>query len=326
MSTTLTANRIVNGNISNSDLGAFAIDPIASLQAAETAGTYNTVPNGLDMRTFVLIRNDHSEDIAPKFIMDDGAIGANDALGWRSSGASPAPTIKPAGLLGSVLTPGQAKLYGPFPPRFVGSTLQFTIFESADADGVGGSAVQLAAFYLPSIDELAQTQSATPEEELALPVATATLVQPQTIDVNGVEPTFVDHDTSSVGFGLRLHGDSLSTRGNRRVLWIRNNTGESLTLILAHMYSHSAGHPFANYATSGDGDVIIRGHWQAPIIDDGEEFLLGPYDDRVWRLGDDGLFGITPPGEYMSIRALNAGSFVAGTTSGLDVAWFELAA
>lgn len=327
MATTLTANRILYGDVSTTDITTFAVNPITSLQNAEAAGVANTVPNGLDRRTFLLVENAAGEDIYPAFDPGPGALGAQRGLWWRSSGENPNAVVGVSKVLGGVLADGARKLYGPFDARWASGTLSFEFRKSASGATVGGASVLVAAFYLPKVDDMAGTQTPTPESPLTFPAATASLVQVQGIDINGIAPSFTDHNVSSVGFGLRLHSDGRGTRGNRRVVWVRNNTGQnSIPLIFSHMYADSAGNVYAEYQSSTDEDVRVTGGWYQCNIDNGEECLLGPWDDRVWRLGANSVFGITPPAEYMSLRALSTGSFVAGTTAGLDVAWMDLAA
>lgn len=314
----LTVNRVHNyGGIS-------PINPVLSLVAFKVwTADQQWFANGVDRRNFLLIRNASGDKrfplIKPRPPLQYGAEDSyplwhrSGFTGWQTTpGIS---TLKDGFIM--EIEDGEDKLFGPFDSRWFGATPLIGIGRNTGnglftGDATAASGVSVAAFYLPHVDELAGTSTATPTEaDLAIPVAASVLVPADIVTPAGVTPSWVEH-TSNNGWHTMLSNDGGGSRGTRRMMWIHNTYGESL--VIAHSGGLYGRFSLVAYSVHSEMDFGVQIGWQTYWLDDDEHILIGPFDERLWA----GSIVATPEAHWFRATGDQA-------RAGLYAAAFELA-
>jgi hypothetical protein len=316
----LTLNRVVSGTTTaGGDAGSWSLNPITSLVASSAGG--DTFANANDRRTFIIAKNTSGTNTISLGITVAKVLGTDDTGGQPLEGNESISSLQGPYWETSALTPGQIGCFGPYRPEMHNDSsgdVQVRVWDQT-AVAFDNTDVLLGAFYLPWVDDEAGTITNTPLEGIAFGASGAALGTVQTILPEGVIPTWVDHDLQNNGYGWPL------VLGRRRMLWIRNNSGsDTVSIVIAGGDREATNARFGLGSSESSGEY--QGRWITYNIDDGEEFLWGPWDERFYDAGGS-LFGVDMTG-HVAIRAVGSGSspaYTPGTTSGLDFAWLDLA-
>ncbi|MHC4179746.1 MAG: hypothetical protein ACYSWU_19735 [Planctomycetota bacterium] len=324
----LTVYGIINGDGGDRDMTNWGVAPTLGAVNA-TAGVpadNNSFVNPADRRTLLIVKNASGSYGIQPIIVAPTIFGAGGGMPIQtmSQGESPdspygTSTRVPLGLCDD----GETRVYGPFIHPWMGNPVVIEWRRDTD-DALEGTGITAGVFYLPWTDDIAGLTGDSDEDATWPVAASASLITVETITPNGLLPTFTDFNTApgANGFGLALRNDSKSFNGRRRFMWLRNNSGDNLSYVIAGGNRSGPASPLWPLVSSNSGTMRLQGGWFIPLIDDGEEFLVGPYDERLWCIGGN-LFGVDMT-DSLSIRMVSSGGYTAGTTAGVDIAWMGL--
>ncbi len=232
---------------------------------------------------------------------------AGEPLRSRATFTGTSPAYAPQGWFTTHIPGGESRPFGSYrSDLFNNSTGDIELdFINATDQALDVTGITCAVLRLPWYDGLTgETSGTDTNDELSIPLGTATNIAAEQIVPEGMDPTFTAHSDAD-GWAFALGNE------RRRFAWIKNNTGGQKSLIPAGLYPPDNSSGWLSSASA----VAAGSIWRSIPIGDGEEFLLGPWDERVWNAEP---FASTFA-DRLWLRA------TGGIEANLTTAWLDLA-